>query len=263
MGHRPRTQNRSTSADTHYPTSPPRRLKDPSHYLDIEYKNAGVRIRRPAADTLDASAELARQVSRDTRAKPLVQSGKYDPYPRATVSEASIPRGILKGYGPSVNDSSREKKIPLEVNWRENLSEDIGPPWWMRSRRPRHSEPKKWPHENLLRGGSDTVPGEEAKRKDHSTKYDKLKDHNGSTKRLHKSMEVTPNGRPRQEGDGTFSTSKLTARKDNKETIAKTGVKHQTGVPEALRLRQMKYGSRKPPHAHSYLKEQRANTWGQ
>lgn len=165
IGYRPRSQPLSTPADTHYPTSPPRRLKNPNQYLDIEYKAAGVQIRRPAADTLDESAELARQVSREARAQPQPQSSKYDPYPWVTVSEISTPGGILKGHDLQLDDNNRGRKSPPVVGWSEKLSEDIGPSWWRKTRSRRHSGHRKEPSGDPLTKGSSTGRGEGPKRK--------------------------------------------------------------------------------------------------
>jgi hypothetical protein len=276
MGHRPRTQPPSIPADTHYPTSPPRRLKNPNQYLDIEYKAAGLQIRRPDADTLDESAELARQVSQDARAQPPPQSSKYDPYPRVTFSEISAPKGILKSHELSEDERSGNKKPRLAVGWSEHLSEEIGPSWWRKNRSRWHTGRMKEPLGDPLTKESSASRGKGSKRKDNPTAHAGPKRYNSSAKEALKISEGVANLGTRQEESkerkATSGTAKYLGHKDDsgitlddkKQTTPEPGVDHEIEVPEELRRRLMNQGNKSnPPHADSYLKQQRSTSWGQ
>lgn len=119
--------------------------------MDIEYRDTGVLIRRPAPDTLDRSAELARKVSRAAREKSPVRKQTdgydYDPCPLATASTHSPPRGILKSRkhinktefgesGKSGNSSRQEQGrnsgdiLRQKIAWQTRLTESIKPRCW-------------------------------------------------------------------------------------------------------------------------------------
>ena len=134
-----------------------------NQYLDIEYHDTGVLIRRPNADTVDESAKLAREVRRTVRDKSPVRIQKdgYDPYPLATASENSPPREILKSHKrpdkTKFNDSakpakrrnssrhdknSRNKSRP-KVSWHVHLTQHIRPLHWIK--RCNKRIPVQWP----------------------------------------------------------------------------------------------------------------------
>lgn len=98
---------------------------------DFEYRNPGIQVRPPAAQNLDRRAKCATEVSRATECRSSSESShkEYDPYPFATVSEDSEPRGIMKCRKGSPTakapDSPKEKyivKFESDVSSRQKTS---------------------------------------------------------------------------------------------------------------------------------------------